>query len=82
MGEHLELVGLDLPVGDLHPEHLVVPALALAVDALVEAEHPEHVVVDLAGEVAVDAVLELVQLGLDLGVEGLGAELSHVDRHR
>ena len=57
-------------------------ALALAVDALVQAEHAEHVVVDLAREVAVDAVLEVDELVLDLGVEGLGAELSHVDRHR
>ena len=82
MGEHLELFGLDLPVGDLHPEHLVVAALALAVDPLVEAEDPERVVVDLAREVAVDAVLELVQLGLDLRFQGLGAEVLHVDRHR
>ena len=52
VAEHLELVGLDLPVGDLHPQHLVVAALALAVDALVEAEHAEHVVVDLAREEA------------------------------
>ena len=50
--EHLELVGLDLAVGDLHPQHLVVAALALPVDALVEAEHPEGVVVDLAREEA------------------------------
>ena len=57
-------------------------ALALAVDALVEAEDPERVVVDLAGEVPVDAVLEVDQLGLDLGIQGLGAELLHVDRHR
>ena len=82
MREHLELVGLDLAVGDLHPQHLVVAALALAVDALVEPEDPERVVVDLAGEVAVDAVIEPDQLGLDLGIEGLGAELLHVDRHR
>ena len=52
VGEHLELVGLDLAVRDLHPHHLVVAALALPVDALVEAEHAEHVVVDLAREEA------------------------------
>ena len=58
VGEHLELVGLDLAVGDLHPQHLVVAALALAVDPLVEAEDPEGVVVDLTGEEALHAVLE------------------------
>jgi hypothetical protein len=80
--EHLQLFGLDLAVGDLHPEHLVVAALALAVDALVQTEHAERVVVDLAGEVALDAVLELHEFRLDLRVEGPGAELSYVDRHR
>ncbi len=82
VAEHLELVGFDPPVGDLHPHHLVVAALALPVDALVEAEDPERVVVDLAREVAAHAVLEGLQLLLDLGVERMGAELSHVDRHR
>ena len=81
VAEHLELVGLDLAVRDLHPHHLVEAALALAVDALVEAEHAEDVVVDLAGEEAARAVLEGGELLLDLGVEGLGAELADVDRH-
>ncbi len=79
MGEHLELVGLDAAVRDLHPQHLVVAALALAVDALVQAEDAEGVVVDLAGEVPGDAVLEAVELVLDDGVEREGAELADVD---
>ena len=82
VAEHLELVGLDLAVGDLHPHHLVVAALALAVDALVQAEHAEDVVVDLAGDERGERrPRSLTQLLLDLGVEGLGAELAHVDRH-
>ena len=36
------------PYGILDPHHLVVAALALAVDAVVEAEDPEHVLVDVA----------------------------------
>ena len=51
VGEHLELLGLDPAVRDLDPHHLVVTALALAVDALVQAEDAEHVLVDLAREV-------------------------------
>ena len=45
-------------------------ALALAVDTLVEPEHPEHVVVDLARDEPAGAVFEVGQLLLDLGVEG------------
>ena len=59
VAEHLELVGLDPAVRDLHPHHLVVAALALAVDALVQAEDPEDVLVDLAREVLRDAVFEV-----------------------
>ncbi len=57
-------------------------ALALPVDPLVEAEDAEGVVVDLAGEEALHAVLEADQFGLDLGIERLGAEVLYVDRHR
>ena len=39
------------------------------------------VVVDLAGEVPADAVFEPVELLLDLGFEGLSAQLANVDRH-
>ena len=71
VSEHLELVGLDAPVGDLHPHHLVEAALALAVDALVQPEHPEDVVVDLPGDEPPGAVFEAAKLLLDLGFEGL-----------
>ena len=81
VAEHLQLVGLDLAVRDLHPHHLVEAALALAVDTLVQAHHPEHVVVDLAGDEPASTVFEGAELLLDLGFEGLGTELEDVDCH-
>ncbi len=51
VGERLELLGGDAAVRHLDAEHLVVAALALAVDALVEAEDAEDVLVDPAVEV-------------------------------
>ena len=55
--------GVIAAVGHLDPHHLVVAALALAVDAVVEAEDPEDVLVDLAGEVAAELHLELLDVG-------------------
>jgi hypothetical protein len=81
VAEHLELVGGERAVGDLDPHHLVVPALALAVDALVQSEDAEHVLLDLPGEVLPDAFLELGQLLVDDGVEGPGRQRAHVDGH-
>ena len=63
VGEHVELLGVDPAVGQLHPDHLVVAALALAVDAVVEAEDAEDVVADVAGEVALEHRLELGDVG-------------------
>jgi hypothetical protein len=79
VGEHLELVGFDPTVRDLRAQHLVVATLTLAVDALVEAEDAERVVVDLAREVTGDAVLEAVELVLDDGVERERAQFGDVD---
>ena len=81
VAEHLELLGDERAVGNLHPHHLVVPALALAVDALVQAEDAEHILLELAGEVLPDAFLELDQLLVDDGVEGPGRQRAHVDGH-
>ena len=39
------------PYGHLHPHHLVVAALALAVDPVVQAEDPEGVLLEVAREV-------------------------------
>ena len=80
--EHLELLGRDPAVGDLHPHHLVGAALALAVDALVQAHDPEDVLREVAREVLLDRRLELVDLVGDLGVEGPGSELVEIDGHR
>ena len=43
VGHHVQLRRGHLPVGDLDPDHLVGAALALAVDAVGQAEHPEGV---------------------------------------
>ena len=40
VAEHVELLGVDPPVGDLDPHHLVVAALALPVDARCSAGTP------------------------------------------
>ncbi len=81
VAEHLELLGDERSVGDLHPHHLVVPALALAVDALIQAKDTKDVLVDLVGEILADAFLELDQLLVDDGVEGPGRQRAHVDGH-
>ena len=62
------------PYGRLDPHHLVVAALALAVDAVVQAEDPEDVVVELAGEVARQLPFELVDVG---GGAGVDDEIGH-----
>ena len=59
--------GVDGAVGHLDAHHLVVAALALAVDAVVQAEDPEDVILELAGEVLGEHALEL----LDVGKRGL-----------
>ena len=69
VGEHVELLGGDGAVGHLHPHHLVVAALALAVDAVVQAEDPEGVLLEVAGEVPGELLLELLDVGTDLGVD-------------
>src|SRR5213075_2822626 len=62
VAEHVELLGRDLPVGDLHPEHLVVAALTLAVHTVVQPEDPEHVLVELTGQVLRQHPLELLDV--------------------
>jgi len=56
-----------------------VPALALAVDAVVQAEDAEGVLLDLTGQVAGEYGLELVGVGelggLDLALNHLGSVL-------
>ena len=72
MGQGLEVVGVGDAGGNLDPHHLVGAALALAVDAVVEAEHPHHVFGDLTGLVADQHPLELVDVGLLGGIDHRG----------
>ena len=74
VGHHVELVGQHTAPRDLDPHHLVVPALALAVDAVVQAEDAERVLLDLPGQVAAEDVLELLGVGELCGVD---LALSH-----
>jgi hypothetical protein len=69
VAEHLELVGGQRPVGHLDPHHLVVTALALAVDAVVEAEDAEGLLLHLAAEVTGEHDLELLDVGCGRGVD-------------
>jgi hypothetical protein len=72
VGHEIELVGQEPTPGDLHPHHLVVPALALTVDAVVEPEDAEGILLDVTGEVLAEDRLELVGVGelgwIDLSV--------------
>ena len=56
--------GRDAAERQLHPDHLHV-GLALAVDALLEAEADELVLLQLAGEELLGFVVEVVELALD-----------------
>ena len=57
-------------VGDLDPDHLVVAALALAVDAVVQPEDPEDVLVAARRRgSAASMALELGDVGGALGVD-------------
>ena len=78
--QHLELLRCHVAVRELHPHHLVVTALALAVDAVVEPEHPEGVLVDPAGQMVGEQSLELLDVGRELRrerrVDGAGLHAS------
>src|SRR5205807_2181968 len=69
VAEHVELVGLDGAVRHLDANHLVVAALALAVDAVVQPEDAEDVFLELALEVQVEVALELGDVSLGGGVD-------------
>ena len=64
LAEGLHLLGRDAAERQLHPDHLHV-GLALAVDALLEAEADELVFVQLAGEELLGFVVEVIELALD-----------------
>ena len=60
---HLELLGRHRPVRHLDPHHLVGAALALAVDAVGQPEHAEHVLGQLARLVRAQLLTELGDVG-------------------
>ena len=64
VGERLHLLGRDAAERQLHADHLDV-GLALAVDALLEAEPDELVLGRLAGEELLGLVVEVVELALE-----------------
>jgi hypothetical protein len=64
VGEGLHLLGGHAAEGQLHANHLDV-GLALAVDALPKAELDEVVLGDVASEVALGFVVEVVELALE-----------------
>ena len=69
VGQHVELLGGDGAVGRLDAHHLAGAALALAVDAVVQAEDAEDVLGQIAGQVALELALELGDVGRGLGVD-------------
>ena len=79
--ERVEVFGVDAAVRDLDAQHLGAAALALAVDAVVQAEDAERVLVDAAVEVLGDGALEDVELFGDDRFEWAGREIADVDRH-
>ena len=80
VADHLQLVGCQPAVGDLDADHLVVAALALAVDAVVQPEDPEDVLLEVAGEVAGELGFELGDVGqlrrVDLSLEHASTPLQ------
>ena len=72
VAHQVELLRRDRAGRQLDAHHLVGAALALAVDAVVEAHHAEHVFADLAGQVLGDGPLEPLDVALLLGVEVAG----------
>ena len=76
VGQPLELLGVHVAVRELDPDHLVVAALALTVDPVVEPEHPKGVLVYPTLEVLGQQPLELLDVGRDVGVDGSGLHTS------
>src|SRR5919107_3297202 len=64
IGERLHLLRCDAAEGQLHPDHLYV-RLALSVDALLQAEADELVLLDVTREVLGGLVVEVVELALE-----------------
>ncbi len=77
VGERVELVGRDAAERELDPDHLHV-GLALAVDALLEAELDELVALELALQEAGGLGVEVVELALEDRDDVPGDVLEHL----
>ena len=69
VAHHVHLLGRDGACGQLDAHHLIGAALALAVDAIVEAHHSKDVFANLAGKVLRNGLFEANNVALLLGVE-------------
>jgi hypothetical protein len=76
MTAHVELLRGERAVRHLDAHHLVVAALPLPVDAVVEAEDAEAVLVELPVEVEGEHPVELLDVGERDRVDGAGSDLS------
>jgi hypothetical protein len=75
--ERVHLVRGDAAEGELHADHLTL-GLALAVDALLEAEADELELLELAGEETARLGVEVVELPLDDRDDVPGHVLDHL----
>ena len=71
-GQQLQLLGGHASIGELDANHLVVATLPLAVDTVVETEHPEGVLVHLARQVVCQQPVELLDVGRGLRINDAG----------
>ena len=65
----VELRCSDRPVGSLDPDHLVMAALTLAINAVVQAEDAKDVVFKFTSEVASELNFKFCDVGSGLGID-------------
>ncbi|CAB4812004.1 unannotated protein [freshwater metagenome] len=71
----VELCSSDRSVGSLDSDHLVMAALALTINAIVQAEHAKDVVGEIAFEVASELNFKFGNVGSGVGID---CELRHL----
>jgi hypothetical protein len=70
----VQLLRSDRTVRGLDPHHLVATTLALTVDAVVEPEDPEGVLLQPPGEIGLQHPFELDDVGFELGRDVTGED--------
>ena len=80
-GQQLQLLGGHASIRELDADHLVVATLPLAVDTVVETEHPEGVLVHLARQVVCQQPLELLDVGRGLRSNDAGLHEVQSTKH-